>query len=130
MASKRFRLFFWRTPTPEKVRGAYRPSDYGNMPSLLLNLKKDETREDAREPTPLQTIIARVMNRPLKPTKVRSGTRKVAGMIGQLSTDRQIKRTGGTEIRPMMLVEAGFSLIVVTFLVMTFLRDLSQFFKL
>ena len=130
MAAKRSPLSIWRYLRPEKRRGVYRPDGYGNLPGLIVNLKKDEHREGSHEETPLQTIIRKVMHRPVKPTKVRQGTRRVATMIGQLRSDRQIKRTGGTEIRPMMLIEAGLSFVVVTCLVVIFLRDLSQFLNL
>lgn len=113
-------------------RGAYRPADHGAVPGLILNLKRDETRDGVpKDPTPFETVYSKLMNRPIeKPGRARRGTRRIAKLLGQLTTDKQIKRTGGAVIGPLMLMEAGLSMIVVAFLLAIFLKDLAAFLKL
>ncbi len=135
MAWNRFRLRFWRRAEPQpgskrRRRRSYQPDSYGHLPGLIVNLKKDETRDRHVEETQLQSIVARVTNQPAKPGKASRGSRRVALILGQLGTDRPIHRTGGAGLRPMRLFEAGISLVVVAFLVSIFFHDLSAFLGL
>lgn len=129
MESSWFRHFFRSPSKPRRRRRTYHLDDYGKIPDLIVDLKKDETRDRGVEETPLQALMSKVTNQPPRRGSERKGGRRIAQLIGQLKTDRPMKQTGGVTLTPMMLFEGGLSLMVLVFMMSFFVWDLSAFIK-